>query len=752
MNWYRNMKIKAKLILGFAITVVLSLLLAGIGINTSSTIDNDYSYILNYPQRRMDALGVVNLHVARMRRTVMSIGLATGDPNEVAALKTTLDSEINEIETAIKIFEDNMNNDPQRDSSAKQDGLNQTAKVKSVLNDYVNRVAYKVVDSANEGDFIWAKTYIAEGAGIIKNLLEYTDTMWQSANDYVNNVSDSCTASSKNSINLLIAITVAAVVLSVLIAILISNLISNPIKKLVAITDDVAKGQLNVNSIPETKDEVGMLVTNFFTVIGVIKSLVDDLSEMGRQHNAGDIDAKVDEVKYEGSYKEVVILTNEMVAGHVNLILLFMEVISKLVGGDFKVVLEKLPGKKAVMNDVLENLRSAIMGISGEIGGVIKNVSDGKTGERIDVKKYSGDWVEIMDGLNLVLQSYGDPINEMLSVLQQLARGNFKESMKGAYKGDFNAIKNSVNDMVANTSSYITEISQVLSAVADNNFNQEIKREYVGEFTDIKDAINNIITKMNTVIGEITSATEQVAAGAKQISESSMSLAQGATEQASSVEELTATIDTINAKTRLNAENAGKANQISSLSKDNALKGNEEMQKMLQSMNGIKEASGNISKIIKAIEDIAFQTNLLALNAAVEAARAGEHGKGFAVVAEEVRSLAGRSQEAAKETTSLIDDTITKVTDGTQIATLTAASLEKIVSNVNEISDIIQDISESSEEQAEAISQVSLGLNQISEVVQKNSATSEESASASEELASQSAMLENMVSVFVLRK
>ncbi|MDP2843894.1 MAG: methyl-accepting chemotaxis protein, partial [Acetobacterium sp.] len=242
--------------------------------------------------------------------------------------------------------------------------------------------------------------------------------------------------------------------------------------------------------------------------------------------------------------------------------------------------------------------------------------------------------------------------------------------------------------------------------IANGNLDVAVKvdsRDEVGElglaFIKMTDHINEIMTN-------IDSAAEQVAAGSKQIADSSMGLSQGATEQASSIEQLTASIEEISSQTRLNADNASEANELAELTRENAVQGNNEMKRMLESMEEINESSANISKIIKVIDEIAFQTNILALNAAVEAARARQHGKGFAVVAEEVRNLAARSADAAKETTRMIEGSIKKVDDGTKIATTTAAALNKIVDDVAKVSGIVGNIASASNEQAIGISQI----------------------------------------------
>lgn len=230
-----------------------------------------------------------------------------------------------------------------------------------------------------------------------------------------------------------------------------------------------------------------------------------------------------------------------------------------------------------------------------------------------------------------------------------------------------------------------------------------------------------------------------------------MSLSQGATEQASSIEELTASVEQISVQTRENAQNAENAKDMTTETYSFAVQGNEQMTDMLEAMKDINESSSNISKIIKVIDDIAFQTNILALNAAVEAARAGQHGKGFAVVAEEVRNLAARSANAAKETTVMIEGSIEKVEGGTKIANETSQALTKIVEGVSKATELVAQIAVASNEQALGIEQVNQGLVQISDVVQTTSATAEETAAASEELSGQSDMLKSQVATFKLK-
>ncbi|MDQ0192455.1 methyl-accepting chemotaxis protein [Paenibacillus wynnii] len=298
----------------------------------------------------------------------------------------------------------------------------------------------------------------------------------------------------------------------------------------------------------------------------------------------------------------------------------------------------------------------------------------------------------------------------------------------------------------------INRLVLVSEEMANGNLDVTIDTSSEDEVGILSKSFMRMSNNMNEVLNNISSAADQVASGARQMSESSIALSEGATEQASSVEELSASLEEISSQTKLNAHNSNNANQLAETAQQNAIHGNEQMGSMLRAMEEINDSSINISKIIKVIDEIAFQTNILALNAAVEAARAGQHGKGFAVVAEEVRNLAARSANAAKETTAMIEGSIKKVDVGTKIANNTAVALQNIVDDVAKVADLISNITISSNEQALGVAQINQGILQVSHVVQTNSATSEESAASSEELTQQALMLQEQVNRFQLKR
>ena len=356
-------------------------------------------------------------------------------------------------------------------------------------------------------------------------------------------------------------------------------------------------------------------------------------------------------------------------------------------------------------------------------------------------------------------QYQSEQVDKLSANLERMARGELRCDMQiDPPDADtqeiyqlFSGICHNLHQSFQSLKGYIDEITSVVSAISQGDLDVAVTSEFSGDFVALKDSINNIVDSLNEVFGEVNNAAEQVAGGTRQVSDGSQALSQGATEQASAIEELTASVTEIATQTRQNALDAGRANELSVTTRDRAVTGNSQMQGMLDAMTGINDASTNISRIIKVIDDIAFQTNLLALNAAVEAARAGQHGKGFAVVAEEVRNLAARSANAAKETTVMIENSIRKVEQGMRIANETAQAFGKIVDGVEESTRLVSGIASASNDQATAVAQVNRGIEQVSQVVQTNSATAEESAATSEELSGQAEMLKEMVGRFRLK-
>lgn len=746
MNFIKNLKIRTKLIL----LVLLALIIMSI---TNINSVNQTDKIAKLSTYTYNTVSIPTGHVVHMsnaygsiRASVRDLAIYSSD-EENQANKKIIENSIAEFEEHLQDYADYLSTY----NITSGEEYNLFSSTKSKFADY-KTIILNVISQGMQNDLEAVKETLKSASAIAtvltKDLEALSDLNIKMAED-----SNNTSVETFNSSIVLVSVSFGlSLIVLMAFAFLIIRLIVAPTREMLDVAKNVSKGNLNVNIRIGSRDEIGMLSREFSVLINTLKRIIDDLARVSAEHEAGDTDARIDESAYEGAYRDLALRLNHMLKSYVDGTYEILDCVNGFGLGDFNAKIRQFPGKKQRINTSIESLRANLNSVNSDIQKLVNSAIDGNLSERVDARSYKGNWFEIIDRLNKLLNIIIAPINEASEVMNMISAANFTRRVQGDYKGDFLIIKTSLNNTIDNISLYIKEISETLNCLANNNFDQEITREYVGEFKSIKEAINNIIVNMNRVLAEINIATVQVASGATQISESSMVLASGATEQASSVEVLNATIETINEKTQLNAKNAEEADHISDISKKNAEKGNKEMQEMLVSMDGIKDASNSILKIIKVIEDISFQTNLLALNAAVEAARAGEHGKGFAVVAEEVRNLAARSQRAAKETTSLIDDTITKINDGTKIAAITASSLETIVTDVNKVSDIIEEIAVSSRDQASALSQLSLGIEQIAEVVQKNSATSEEAASASQELSSQSDTLENMVSVFKLRK
>jgi len=345
-----------------------------------------------------------------------------------------------------------------------------------------------------------------------------------------------------------------------------------------------------------------------------------------------------------------------------------------------------------------------------------------------------------------LVRGIANPIKELTKAANQLAEGDVNVAVSDHNcQDEIYELIEAVRVMVSN----IKVQAKTAHEISQGNLQVEITPRSDKDVLGL--ALKEIVDDYNILLTTMKESTTQVTAGAGQVASASQALAQGSTEQASAIEQITASMNEIAEKTSVNASRTGEADKLAHNVAREAEAGNEKMHEMVAAMKEINKSSVEISKVIKTIDDIAFQTNILALNATVEAARAGVHGKGFAVVAEEVRNLAEKSAQAANETNDMITGSIQKINNGAELAKETAKSLEEIVIDVEKTAELIDDIAVATNNQATAVTEINQAINQVSVVVQNNSASSEECAASSEELANQSEALIQMLAKYQLK-
>ncbi len=551
---------------------------------------------------------------------------------------------------------------------------------------------------------------------------------------------------------ILIILCIATILITAGLLTMVSKNIRGSLQELQEKSAQLAKGNLHVNIQMEGNNEICDLSNEMALMAKSVISITNDIATMSKELDRGNLSTyEINSSRYEGEFKNVVTSINNTVGSLIDENKDMIEALDSFSSGNFNIRVTDLPGDKQKGSEALRVVSASLNDFTSKILNVVNQVKVGNVTEKVNTDGLSGDWLTMCNGLSDLLECIKQPLDDMQEIFEEFAKGNFKFENNKPYDGIFKDIQTVANRTSGTMNAYIDEISFILNEMANKNFNVQMEQNYVGDFEKIESSIEFIINNLTLLIKDIITTSEQVSLGVKQISDTSMDLAEGSTEQSGSVELLIANIRSINEQAEENQENSQNASALSIETKDNANTGSAQMGNMLNAMEEINVASNSISNIIKVIEDIAFQTNILALNAAVEAARAGEHGKGFAVVAEEVRSLAGRSQQAAKETTELIESTVSKVAEGSKIANETSESLDKIVTQIDEVTTIIDKVKTLSIEQGNSLQEVTSEVSTISNVTHRNTANSEELASSSEELSNQADIMYKTVSDFVLK-
>ncbi len=501
-------------------------------------------------------------------------------------------------------------------------------------------------------------------------------------------------------------------------------------KKAMACIAEFGKGNFNAELeqfpgkkafINETIEKVRMIIKNF----------IKDMNDMSQQHDSGDIDAVIPAERYEGAFHTMAAGVNNMVQGHITVKKKAMACIAEFGKGNFEAPLEKFPGKKAFINDTIEQVRSNLKALIADAEMLVNAAVGGKLSTRADANRHYGDFRKIVQGVNDTLDAVIGPLNVAADYVDRIAKGDLPEKITDNYNGDFNEIKKNLNLLI----DAMHVVTNVAESIASGNLEVSAKERSAQD--KLMKALNSMIENLTRVVENVKSTAENVTSGSQELSSGSEQLSQGATEQAAAAEEASSSMEQMSANIKQNAENSQQTEKIALKSAEDAKEGGKAVGETVTAM---KEIAGKIS----IIEEIARQTNLLALNAAIEAARAGEHGKGFAVVASEVRKLAERSQSAAGEISELSGRSV-------QVAEKAGEMLSKILPDIQRTAELVQEITAASNEQNSGAEQINGAIQQLNQVIQQNASSSEEMASTAEELSGQADQLQQVISFFKIK-
>ena len=696
MEFFRNLTIAKKLGIAFTVTTLATLALGGFAIAQINAANAQLQAVSTRYMPAVQRLDSIRTHLAEYRIAELSMLSHLDDAAQVAQFTAAMETQHAQIGQDQATYQALPSTDEQKQRYTALTGA------MAAYFDAHNRLAQAVAN----GDVALANSISANDSAPRRRELFHAV---EALNEYVGNtlatrVAQANTSASRADAAIAVFMVLLAA-LSIGLAIVIVRSIVGPVTEAVRVADDVASGRLDRVINLQRKDEVGHLLRSMSSMQGQLKAIIAAQSDMTRRHDAGQISYRIDDAAFPGDYGQMVRETNALVSHHIEVKLRLVEVMRRYATGDLTLDMEQLPGESAVITEAMHTTKANLSAINAEIKRLAHAAAAGDFSQRGDEGRFDHDFRDMVGGLNGLMQSTEDNLSKLSSLLQ---------------------------------------------AIADGDLTRTLDSQCQGVFAQMRDDANRTVAELARIIGNIQHATGGINLAASEIATGNNDLSQRTEQQAANLEETAASMEELTSTVRQNAEHARQANQLAMGAQNVAEHGGTVVHQVVATMSAIEHSSKKIADIITVIDGIAFQTNILALNAAVEAARAGEQGRGFAVVASEVRTLAQRSAGAAKEIKSLIDDSVQRVAEGSDLVGKAGTTMDEIVQAVQRVTGIMAEISAASQEQSSGIEQVNQTVVHMDEATQQNAALVEEATAAARSMEEQAKQLADAVARFRL--